>query len=265
MDVSTASDSDSDSNAAISVQSANEDIHVKNVPAFVVWRDSTGQSHSLPDLGFSLLYTSTTKKALFRLQATTKLKKGPLKPCIYLFIKPEQISRLDYVKSWNDSDRDEEELHGPARQKLSTSTHVLRFELRSAATFVVPCDHPFQFFRAGSQAIWTSMMTFAKDTRQFFIHFPMTTLSKVRLLSLCQAASTCGSLRPLDDNMSSLYGGKGGKVVDVDAANEAEATQMKERIGPSEENTAPPAYEAHTSAGPSLSAIAPPLCLSPSK
>ncbi|KAI1365155.1 hypothetical protein F5Y08DRAFT_304604 [Xylaria arbuscula] len=266
MDVSTASDSDSDlesiSNKATPAPSANEDIHIKNIPACVVWRDSQGKSHSLPDLGFSLLYTPITQRALFRLQATTRLKKGPLKPFLYLFIKPDEISKLDYVKGESQSDRDEEELHGQARQKLNTTTHVLRFELRSAATFVVPNDHPFQFLRAGSQATYTSMMTFAKATRHFFIHFPMTTLSKVRLLSVCQAASTCGYLRPLDENISSLYGGKGGKVVDIHAVPENDVLQTREGIG-SRESTGPPAYEACASAGPSLPAVAPPLCLSP--
>ncbi|KAI0526178.1 hypothetical protein F5B22DRAFT_584705 [Xylaria bambusicola] len=267
MDVSTASgsdsDSDSNSNEAISVQSVNEDIHLKNVPAFVVWRDSDGKSHSLPDLGFSLLYTSCTKRALVRLQAITRLKKGPSKPYIYLFIKPDQISKLEFVKSEGASDRDEIELHGHARQKLNTSTHALRFELRDPATFVVPNEHPFQFFRAGSQAVWTSWNAFARDTRRFFIHFPMTTLSKPRLLSFCLAASTYGYLTSLDDNISSLYGGRGGRVVDGNDANEDNTPQNEARAGSSDENGAPPAYDAHTTAGPGLSATAPPLCLSP--
>ncbi|KAK5627830.1 hypothetical protein RRF57_003545 [Xylaria bambusicola] len=267
MDASTASDSDSDSNSnsneAISVQPVNEDIHLKNVPAFVVWRDSEGKSHSLPDLGFSLLYTSCSKRALVRLQAITRLKKGPFKPYIYLFIRPDQISKLEYTKSEDASDRDEVELHGHARQKLNTGTHTLRFELRDPATFVVPSDHPFQFFRAGSQAVWTSWMAFAKDTRRFFVHFPITTLSKARLLSFCLAASTCGHLTPLDDNISSLYGGRGGRVVDGNNVNEDNAPQTGVRVGPSDENAAPPAYETHATAGPGLSATVPPLCLSP--
>ncbi|KAI1422382.1 hypothetical protein F5Y12DRAFT_799674 [Xylaria sp. FL1777] len=266
MDVSTASDtdSDSDSNEALSVQPANDSIHIKGVPAFVVWRDSHGADRSLSDLSLSLLYTSTTKKALVGLQATTRLKKGPAKPCIYLFIKPDQICSLTYVDSEDDLDCDEADLHRHARERLNTSTHVLRFELRSPATFVVPSDYPFKFFRAGSQTLWTSWMAFARDTHCFFIHFPMTALSKARLLSFCQAASSRGTLTSLNDNISSLYGGKGGKVVDPHHNEEDDAAQAGARIGaPNDEDNAPPAYEEHTTAGPSLSSIGPPLCLSP--
>ncbi|KAI1121796.1 hypothetical protein F5Y10DRAFT_255520 [Nemania abortiva] len=268
MDVSTASGSESDANVTPTVHSTGNNIHIKNVPAFVVWRDPHGENHFLPDLSLSLLYTSTpgTERALVQLQATTRLKKGPIKPNIYLFIKPDQISTLAYISKENDLDRDQEDLHRVAREKLGTSTHVLRFELRSPATFVVPSEHPFKLFRAGSQAIWTSWMAFARDTHCFFLHFPMTTLSKTRLLSFCQAASNCGTLTSLNDNISSLYGGKGGKVVDPHADEGNDAAKVEARTGvPTDENSAPPAYEERVTAGPSLSSIEPPLCLSPDR
>lgn len=268
MDVSTASGSDSDSNETRSVHSTNDNIHVKGVPAFVVGRNSQGEIHSLPDLSLSLLYTSTsgTKKALVQLQTTTRLKKGPAKPNIYLFIKPEQIRTLLYIGSEDSLDRDQEELHSRAREKLETSTHVLRFELRSPATFVVPREHPLKLFRAGSQAVWTSWKTFSRDTHCFFLHFPMKTLSKARLQLFCQAASNYGTLASLSDNITSLYGGRGGKVVNPHADEEDDAAQVGASIAAlSPENLAPPAYEERTLAGPGLSTISPPLCLSPSK
>ncbi|KAI1196133.1 hypothetical protein F5X97DRAFT_223581 [Nemania serpens] len=266
MDVSTASGSDSDSNETLSVQSTNDNIHVKGVPAFVVWQDSQGENHSLANLSLSLLYTTTSgiKKALVQLQTTTKLKKGPAKPNIYLFVKPEQIRTLVYISSEDNLDRDQEELHSRAREKLETSTHVLRFELRSPATFVVPREHSFKLFRAGSQAVWTSWRAFSRDMHCFFLHFPMKTLSRARLQSFCQAASSYGTLTSLNDNIASLYGGRGGKVINTHADEEDDAAQVGASIGaPSLENLAPPAYEERTIAGPSLSTISPPLCLSP--
>ncbi|GAP87963.1 hypothetical protein SAMD00023353_3200020 [Rosellinia necatrix] len=265
MDVSTASgsDSDSDSNGTTSIQPWNDDVHIKNVPAFVVWRDLHGENHSLSDLNLSLVHTSSTNKALVQLQATTRLKKGPAKPSIYLFIKPDQIRNLAYVSSEDHLDDDQEDLHTQAREKLGASTHVLRFELQSPATFVVPTEHPFKFFRAGSQAVWTSWTNFARDAHCFALHFPMKALSKSQLLSFCQAASS-HALSSLQDNITSLYGGKGGKVVDPNDNDEYDAIQTETRIGiPSNENTAPPAYEERGAAGPSLSTIEPPLCLSP--
>ncbi|KAI1180472.1 hypothetical protein F4777DRAFT_317866 [Nemania sp. FL0916] len=265
MDVSTASDSnsDSDSNDITPVQFHN-DIHSKRVPAFVVWREAHGETRSLPSsLHLSLLYKSA-QKALICFQTTTKLRKGPAKPNIYLFIKPDQISTLTYIGNEDTLERDEEELHKHARERLGTSTHVLRFELRSPASFVVPGEYPFKFYRAGSQAIWRSWKAFAKDTHCFFAHFPMTTLSKAQLLSFCNAASTPDTLTSLNDNITSLYGGKGGRVVDPLINDEDSTAQAESGIGlASDENTAPPAYQERALAGPSLSSIAPPLCLSP--
>ncbi|KAJ8119430.1 hypothetical protein ONZ43_g3613 [Nemania bipapillata] len=266
MDVSTASGSDSDANEILSAPRTDNNIHIKNVPAFVVWRNLHGENRSLPNLGLSLLYTSTSgaSKALVQLQATTRLKKGPAKPNIYLFVKPDQICNLAYIGSEGDLDHDQEELHRQAREKLGTSTHVLRFELRSAPSFIVPNEHPFNCFRAGSQVVWASLRDFARDARCFVLHFPTTTLSKARILSFCQAASSDGTLVSLNDNIPSLYGGKGGKAVDVLTYDEDDADPAKARGQfATDDNTAPPAYEERTSAGPSLYTREPPLCLSP--
>ncbi|KAI0099169.1 hypothetical protein GGR51DRAFT_565160 [Nemania sp. FL0031] len=269
MDVSTASgsDTDSDSNDAFAIQpTGGNNIHIKNVPAFVVWRDPLGENRSLPDLTFSLLYisTSSTQKALVQLQATTRLKKGPAKPTIYLLVKPDQICTLAYISNEADLDRGQEDLHSRAREDLGASTHVLRFDLRSPATFVVPSEYSFKFFRAGSQAVWTTWKDFARDTHRFFLHFPMTSLSKAQLLSFCQAASGHGVLTSLSDNISSLYGGKGGRVVDPQGLEGNDATEAEASAGiPCDERTAPPAYEERAAAGPSLSSEGPCLCLSP--
>ncbi|KAI0466977.1 hypothetical protein F4859DRAFT_495887 [Xylaria cf. heliscus] len=262
MDVSTASDTDT--NEDLTVPSANDGIHLKSVPAFVAWRNPSGENHYLSDLNLALEYNASTKKALIKLQTTTRLKKGPAKPSIFLFAKPDQICALDHISTEEELAHDEE-LHRHAWEKLGTSTHVLRFELQSPPTFVVPNEHSFKFFRAGSQTVWRSWMAFARDTHCFFLHFPMRSLSKARLASFCQAASTRGALTSLDDNIASLYGGKGGKVVDPLANVDDDVVQLGARDGVQgdENNAPPPAYEERATAGPSASAIAPPLCLSP--
>ncbi|KAI8950488.1 hypothetical protein F4801DRAFT_548790 [Xylaria longipes] len=261
MDVSTASDSDT--NEDLTVQSSNDSIHLKSVPACVAWPNPCGENRFLSDLSLALDYNADTNNALVKLQATTRLKKGPAKPSIFLFIKPEQICALAYTSSEEDLGHDEE-LHRHAREKLNTSTHVLRFELRSPPTFVVPSEHPFKFFRAGSQAVWRSWMAFARDTHCFFLHFPMKSLSKARLISFCQAASTREALTSLDTNIVSLYGGKGGKVVDPHTHVEDDIALAGVRAAVlSDENNAPPAYEERATAGSSVSATVPPLCLSP--
>ncbi|KAI0876103.1 hypothetical protein GGS24DRAFT_514470 [Hypoxylon argillaceum] len=259
-----ASAPDSGANEALSVQSVDDNVHIRKAPAFVVWRDSNGETRSLSDFSVSLLHTSTPRKnkALVQFQATMRLKKGSEKPPIHLFIKPDQICRLDYIEGRSDLDSGDEGLHQQAREKLGTSTHLLRFELRSPATFVVPNETPFEFFRAGSQAVWKSLMDFARDSHCFFLHFPTNTWSKERLLSFCEAASSRGTLRPICDNVLSLYGGKGGKIVDPHTNDGNESTQIRARVGVLNDTT-PPAYEDRTTTGPSLSPIGPPLCLSP--
>ncbi|KAI0450507.1 hypothetical protein F5B21DRAFT_490738 [Xylaria acuta] len=263
MDLSTASDSDSDTNEDLTVQTANDSIHLKSVPAFVAWRNPYGETRFLSDLTLALDYDAGIKKTLVKLQATTRLKKGPAKPSIYLFVKPDQICTLDRINTEGEGSDHDEELHRHAREKLNTSTHVLRFQLRSPPTFVVPNEHPFKFFRAGSQAVWMSWMSFARDTHCFFLHFPLKSLSKARLVSFCQAASTRGALTSLDDNIVSLYGGNGGKVVDPHT-NVDDVAQVGARAGVlSDENNAPPAYEERAATGRSVSTTVPPLCLSP--
>ncbi|KAI1751955.1 hypothetical protein F4782DRAFT_502737 [Xylaria castorea] len=261
MDVSTASDTDTDTNEDLTVQSTNDSIHLKSVPAFVAWRTPQSESRFLSDLNLALDYNAGTKNALVTLQATTRLKKGPAKPSIFLFVKPHQICSLAYIGTDVEDLGHDEELHRHAREKLGTSTHVLRFELRSPSTFVVPNEYPFKFFRAGSQAVWRSWMAFAKDTHCFFLHFPIKSLSKTRLESFCRAASTRGALTSLENNIISLYGGKGGKVVDPHANLDYDTAQVGG--APNDENNAPPAYEERATAGSSVSAAVPPLCLSP--
>ncbi|KAI0193063.1 hypothetical protein EV127DRAFT_406481 [Xylaria flabelliformis] len=264
MDISTASDTDTDTDEDLSVQSANRSIHLKNVPAFVAWRTSDGENRSLSDLNLSLEYNANTESALVTLQTTTRLKKGSTKPSIFLFIKPDQICSLTHITADEEDLGHDEELHRHAREKLGTSTNVLRFELGSPPTFVVPNEYPFKFFRAGSQAVWRSWTSFAKETHCFFLHFPMKSLSKARLISFCRVASTRGALTSFENNIISLYGGKSGKVVNPHADVGDDITQDEaDGVILNDENNAPPAYEERATAGSSASAVAPPLCLSP--
>ncbi|KAI1737878.1 hypothetical protein F4680DRAFT_201374 [Xylaria scruposa] len=208
MAIPTASDTDTDTDEDLSVPFAYKSIHLKNVQAFVAWRTSDGENRSLSDLNLSLDYNANTESALVTLQTTTRLKKGSIKPSIFLFIKPDQIGTLTYITADEEDLGHDEELHRHAREKLGMSINILRFELGSPPTFVVPNEYPFKFFRAGSQAVWRSWTSFAKDTHCFFLHFPMKSLSKARLLSFCQAESTRGALTSLENNIISLYGAR---------------------------------------------------------
>lgn len=267
MDVST----DSDSGEELAVETATHDVHVKNLPAFMAWRDPSGESQSLSDLGLVLDYSAATKKALVRLQASAKLKKVRNKTSMFLFIRPDQIQTLACVGNEDVLDGFEEEQNRHAREKLGTNTYALRFELRNPATFVVPKEWPYKSFKLGSQAAWKSWTTFSRGTLRFVVHIPMRSISKAQLVSFCQSASS-RETAALDDNISSLYGGKGGRVIDPNADDEtegaeagAEAEAEVNPLLPDGEDDAPPAYEDRVAAGPSISGVEPPLCLSPRK
>ncbi|KAH6654683.1 hypothetical protein BKA67DRAFT_658967 [Truncatella angustata] len=262
MDLSTDSELDEDVTAT-QQHSATGDIQVKNVPAIVTWQDNNGDNLSLADLDIGILYKAGTSEALVKLQANTRLKKGPSKPCIYLFIKPDQIRTLTCVGDDEFGSSSEEEQCRHAREKLGTSAHAMRFELQSPATFVVPPEYPYKFFRAGSQTVWRSWKAFAQDTLHFIVHIPMRSLSKARLARFCQVASGNEDLVSLDD-IASLYGGKGGRIIDPNVDDDADDSNAGHApVVHGDETDAPPAYEERKTAGSSMSGIAPPLCLSP--
>lgn len=257
MDATTESDSNEDD-----FQSTSYGINVRNAPAFVSWQDSRDKRQSLTDLQLSLVFDPVSRRALVKLQTSTRLKKGPCKPAIFLFIKPSQIQTLDCIDSTGDHlDGTDMDQSYHAQEKLGTSTLALRFLLRSPPTFVVPTEYPYRYFRAGSQATWKSWKDFARDTQRFVIFTPAKTLSRARLTAFCRAASTQGMLASLDNDITSLYAGKGGRIIDPDS-DDSKTDQKAEDFVPS--SAAPPAYEEHV-VSLSPSARSPLLCLSPGK
>lgn len=260
MDIPTDSDYSEDD-----TRSTSHNINVKNEPAHVTWRGTSGNTESLAELQFGLSYRANTHSTLIKFQTSTKLKKGPAKPAIFLFIDPKEIGSVDYLGDDEDGlDEQELEQAGLVREKLNTSTHALRFTLRGRPTFVVPAEHPFQFFRAGSQAVWKAWEVFARNASQFTIFFPAKAVRQAPLRAFCRVASTREFLVPLHDNIASLYGGKGGRIIDLHTTegDDCNAVAKATSVASLAESDAPPAYE-EDAAESSISAVAPPLCLSP--
>ncbi|KAF7523514.1 hypothetical protein G7054_g11726 [Neopestalotiopsis clavispora] len=254
MDVPTDSDYSEDD-----TRTTDHNIDLKSVPALVTWRDGRGEIQSLADLKLDLAYATDTRKALVKLHTNTKLKKGPAKPTVFLFVHPHKLQSLEYIdENGAGSDENAQDQGHYARKHLNTSTHAVRFTLRDSAMFVVPIEHPFQFFRAGSQNLWRAWRDFARDISQFTVHFPAKTIRVSSVSAFCKSATAPNTLTSFEDNITSLYGGKGGRVVDLDFDDADEGDGR----GSSTSNDAPPAYH-EDAAGTSISAVAPPLCLSP--
>ncbi|KAI0199101.1 hypothetical protein F4808DRAFT_462090 [Astrocystis sublimbata] len=256
MDALTPSGTDSDASEDLGSHAMDDSIRLKRVPAFVSWQTSLLDSFSLSDLFLDLDYNTGAKTAQVRLRAPTRLKKGEYRPQFYLFIKPDQIRTLAYIDAKREDLCREVLQHGDSREKLNTATHVLLFELKSLPTFVVSNHHPFSFYRIPSQTLWKAWESFAKDTYCFYLHLPKESVSKGQLESLCKAASTAGALAPLSDDIRTLYGGKGGKVVDPHVHGEDGSAQARTSAGAGagasgECSNPPPLYHGHVIAGSS--------------
>ncbi|KAI1109116.1 hypothetical protein F5Y14DRAFT_433573 [Nemania sp. NC0429] len=130
MDISTASDTDTNEDVTIA-SASNNSIHLKSVPAFVAWQSADGENRYLPDSDLALDYNANTQNALVKLRATTRLKKGPAKPSIFLFVKPDQINTLTCMSTDAEDSGYDKKLHKLARKKLGISIHILQFKLKS--------------------------------------------------------------------------------------------------------------------------------------
>ncbi|KAK7961226.1 hypothetical protein PG996_011869 [Apiospora saccharicola] len=247
MDLSTASES-SDTPSPEPAVIPDLDIKVQNTPAIVKWRNSNGESKRLTapvaaPVGLIIDHDVAKGTACLKLQAAIKMKRSPATSRIFLTIKPSQIR---IVSCEDDADRSEEEqVHGhDACEELRCRVHSVHIELNSPPSLTAPVEHPFQSLRNSSQDIWSDWNKFAKNTTRFVVYFPVTAISRERLLRFCDNFSRLAS--PPDD-LGRLYGGRGGVVV-----NSAQETA-----------DAPPAYTEQSAN--SISRVEPLLALDPSK
>lgn len=247
MDLSTASEA-SDTPSPEPAVIPDLDIKVQNTPAIVRWRNSIGESKRLAapvasPVGLVIDYDVAKDSVSLKLQAAIKMKRSPATSRIFLTIKPSQIRR---IRCEDDMDRPEEEQADDrdACEELRCRVHTLHFELDSPPTLIAPVEHPFQSLRNSSQDIWSDWNEFAKNTTRFVVHFPVTVLSRERLLRFCDKIPRLASP---SDELRRLYGGRGGLV--VNSAQEAA--------------DAPPAYTEQSAN--SISRVEPLLALSPSE
>ncbi|KAK6197185.1 hypothetical protein LQW54_010841 [Pestalotiopsis sp. IQ-011] len=129
MDIPTDSDYSEDD-----ARSTSHNIDVKNEPAHVTWRGTSGNTESLAELQLGLAYRANNHKTLIKFQTSTKLKKGPAKPALFLFIDPKEIESLDYLSDDEDGlDEQELEQAGLARDKLNTKPESRKRRRRSSS------------------------------------------------------------------------------------------------------------------------------------
>lgn len=220
--------------SASTFSSASDSVNVSDAPAVVEWTCADGQTRYLshPDpacqVTCDIRFDASTKSAFFKLRVPVVLKALPRsKTSVFLFIHPERIHSLALGEG-NDALQ-------AVQKKLRTNTVGLRFRLNKPAVAVVPLVSLVPKKKVFGTAL-DLLQALAQET-EFTVYLPNKLLSKTRFQDLCSAASNAG-LRSItrDADVSSLYGGKGGKAIESGSFNPS---------APEEEPLAesPPSYD----------------------
>lgn len=191
----------------------NGAIDLSGVAAVVSWAGIQGGSpttqslsHSVHDhLTLQIHRDASATTAFFQLKANVSLKARRDRTNVYLSIHPERIRTV--TLSEGDASND------TAANRLSASTYCLHFVLSRSPALVVP-QGDLTPKHKNSRVVLDSLQTLSKQT-SFSVHLPASALTKARLMLLCESVSS-GSLRstPRFTDTASLYGGKGGRVIE---------------------------------------------------
>lgn len=187
----------------------DEDVNISGAPVMVTWIDEHSQEakhlcHSTHDhVTLHVHREASSNTAFFQVRANIALKAKRDKTHILLSIYPERIQSINVVDGHEHQ----------ASTNLGTSTYGLEFKLARPPSLVVPKGDltPKQ---KGSRLVMDSFRALAKQT-SFEVHLATTTVTKGRLLLLCEATSS-GRLQSIPRflDVASLYGGKGGNVIE---------------------------------------------------
>ena len=204
-------------------------IDVSAQPAIATW---TADSHAccrLEALKLHIFHDPSTNSAFFKLRVPVTFQAAATKPkrttAAWLFIAPEKIATLAF-------EEEEDQVDEATRKHLVSNVVCLRFDLNRPATLVLPPDFDQDCKGQSSCETLGALQSLARTT-SFAISasLPGRTVSQARLLSLCVAASrstssSCAKTNPTSGTLASskhaadtasLYGGKGGRVIEGDS------------------------------------------------
>lgn len=203
---------DDDATTASIDSAHDDDIDVSKAPIVVSWIGDEDQAQSLSHspltndhVMFDAHFDADSHTAFFKITANLAFKGKRSRSNIFLFIHPERIRSLDFVE--------QDDRSATASKILGTSTCSLHFVLIEPPALIVPKD---DYVPKGDTARTTlqALQALSRVTR-FCVDLPSNILARQRLLALCEKASSSGSLKTLPGaaNLSKLYGGKGGQVI----------------------------------------------------
>lgn len=227
----------------------NNDVHINGAPACVTWIDGDSRQarsicHTAHDhVSFHAQHETSSNTALFQIRANVALKVRKDKTNVFLSIYPECIQSVAIVAHDEGDDT--------TSAQLGTRTYRLQFTLSTPPVLVVPKGDltPKQ---KSSGLLLDSLRGLAEQTT-FKLQLPTTSLAKAQLGSLCKAASSgaLSSMEKLKD-VASLYGGKGGRIIQHDRQPAVASQVATAPTGPESEQL--PSYDdlgfGHNSPGP---------------
>ncbi|KAJ4420543.1 hypothetical protein N0V82_004316 [Gnomoniopsis sp. IMI 355080] len=217
----------------------SDGIDVSGAPAVVTWHETDGDttmrhlSHFPHDhLTLQIHRDASSNTAFFQLKANVAFKARRDRTNVLLSIQPERIRALALVE------RDGSEY--TAASKLGTTTYCLRFDLDQAPSLIVP-QGDLTPKHKHSRLVMDSLRGLAKKIT-FCVDLPSSTLSKARLVSLCESVSS-GNVRstPRFMDIASLYGGKGGRIIEHASQSAQASGSAPAFAGPEAES--PPSYD----------------------
>lgn len=200
-------------------------LHLRGTPAVVEWHDATSQprsncylaqsSDSSP-IHLSLVFDSLSNTAFFKLRVAVILEgatpQDEAKTFLYIFIHPEQV--LSLVQ--DESGKLPEGAISPAARLSTCNIMCLRFVLSKPISVVTPADFSVRPKSSTDVQLLNDLdLLMRQNALAIYLGLDALPNSK-RLQSLCRAASN-GSLKshPKHADLSGLYGGRGGRVVET--------------------------------------------------
>lgn len=179
-----------------------------------------GLSSNASPITFSLYFDSSSNIAFFKIKATISvrdLSRGKNQTAISLFIYPEDVVSLVHDQSNTSSP----EVAAVASKKLSDCrTTCLRFTLSKPASLIAPLHIPLAPKSRKDAQVLRSLHMLA-NTIALSVHFAHEALPTSELMARVCDAATKKTLKSSINHgdLTQLYGGQGGKVIDVDPQN----------------------------------------------
>lgn len=218
----------------------NDSIAVSGAHVVVSWHENNGDSsstqhssHSPYDhLTLQIHRDPSSDTAFFQLKTSIAFKARRDRTNVFVSIHPERIQTVTIVEHAESKDT--------AASKLGTAIYRLDFALHKPPALIVPPGDLTPKHK-NSRLVMDSLQALIKQTK-FSVALPTSTVSKARLVSLCESVSS-GSLRstPRFTDIASLYGGKGGRTIELSSQVAAASDLAPDSAGPEAEG--PPSYD----------------------